>query len=692
MKKTLLAAACVVSCASARDPGAKQTSWLVVETRPADALDVTGARVSGHGVRSATARGPELVLEVDPRKVTDDIVVELSGACPVRFGADDARHPGTVRRRAEPFIDVGGDRPEIGYGTEFTITARPGCPEARAGSVAWRSNGAPLTDVRTTDRGFVFTARTERFELATSGAAPRWGIVPLSPRTRAETHLVATWRDDQGHAVERHLDVSAAARARGLPNVALGTRLYLGGDGWHVASTPPGGHATVETRGGLASISPDARGVWGLEDAARRTLRLVAGKYDETPLDCGRGECHAAIASIADSSPMTSILERGLDAPFGADYPGCAVGCHTVGEPGADDGGFVPTAFAFGRSLTSLAHEGFHDMPPALRRLGGVGCLACHGPGAIPEASARYAILSTDVCATCHDAPPRYGHVAAFRTSRMADADRDPRTRAMPCARCHTTWGFLDAPARRPPDVLGSLGIGCAACHAVHPAEGDGVTAGKTCDRALVRDVPAPELVAKDVPEAAERSRICLSCHTPSPDDAWPRATAAALWSGRGGLNPEDGAPLAGPAPHGSVPGGCIGCHEHATADVTRGAGHGFRASRNDCRSCHEKPPAAADPVSRARALWADVEQRIAHGAARGGGEAALDGPPHARGLSVDRSTPFGRAAWDVALVLEDPAADAHNAAYANALLDAAARVLAPRATASVPPPRGASR
>jgi hypothetical protein len=53
--------------------------------------------------------------------------------------------------------------------------------------------------------------------------------------------------------------------------------------------------------------------------------------------------------------------------------------------------------------------------------------------------------------------------------------------------------------------------------------------------------------------------------------------------------------------------------------------------------------------------------------------------PAHAvegNGARVDRRTPLGRATWDLLLVLEDPAAGAHNARYAQALLDAAASVI----------------
>ena len=225
--------------------------------------------------------------------------------------------------------------------------------------------------------------------------------------------------------------------------------------------------------GGAASLLPDARGSFTLADAGGHTLRLVAGKYDETPLDCGRSDCHAGIASAALSNPMTTILERGLAAPFAGDYPGCALGCHAVGEPGLDDGGFVAVARDLGTTSHDVARTGFHDLPASLRRLGGVGCLGCHGPGAIPEANGRFAVLRADVCATCHDAPPRYGHVAAWRLSRMARSDADPRTRDAACARCHTTWGFLGRNDWRPPDEVGAFGIACAACHAVHPTRFD---------------------------------------------------------------------------------------------------------------------------------------------------------------------------------------------------------------------------
>jgi hypothetical protein len=56
----------------------------------------------------------------------------------------------------------------------------------------------------------------------------------------------------------------------------------------------------------------------------------------------------------------------------------------------------------------------------------------------------------------------------------------------------------------------------------------------------------------------------------------------------------------------------------------------------------------------------------------------ASDKPPHALGAGEERAieAPLDRAAENVRLVLEDPAAWVHNGPYARALLDEAERTL----------------
>jgi hypothetical protein len=581
-----------------------------------------------------------------------------------------------------PRIELVAPAAPVGFDASFTLEARARCPEARAGTIEWRVvSGVAPSALSSTDGGATARARTPTLAAALGGPAP-WGVVPLSPRTRGEVVLEAAWHDGRGGEERHEVRVAAAPRARGLPNTPLHARVYLGGAGWRLDAHPPGAAATLEVQGGAVSLAPDVAGDWRLVDGAGRSLALRAGRYEDTPLDCGRAECHAAVAGASAGSPMTTVLARGLlpaasghGPAFGAGYPGCALACHATSEPGLADGGFADVMGALGLDAAGLASRRWETLPRPLRRLGGVGCLACHGPSALPEASARWSILRADVCATCHDAPPRYGHVEAWRTTRMARADHDARAASdRACARCHTTGGFLaratsDAASidRSPPagvDV-GPIGVTCAACHAVHEhgARGAG---GRL---SLLRAVARPALLADAaIPAPVAKTQICLACHTPDAADGAPAASAAALWLGRGGLDPATGAPLGGPAPHAALAGGCVGCHRAGPA-VERGAGHAFVDGGGSCSGCHQKI-AGEDPGPRARALWSTLRQRAGLPTVPG------DEPPHAARPHLDRTTPLGRAAWDVALVLEDPAAAAHNAPYARQLLAAAERAL----------------
>ncbi len=546
----------------------------------------------------------------------------------------------------------------VGFDAPIAITVRPGCPQLRRGRIEWRQTRGPtLRDLRVEDDGARLTARMPALADVIPAPVP-WGIIPISPRTQGEVVLEAIWRDGST-ALRREARVVAAPRARGLPNTPVDARVHLGGEGWTVRRRPDGSTATL-AGGRVASLLPDVAGDWLLADGAGRTLALRTARHDQTPLDCGRADCHPTIAKAAETSPMTTVLARGLaDATspraFGPGYPDCALACHATGEPGLSDGGFTHVAGELGATIEPTAR--WEDLPRPLRRLGGVGCLACHGPAAVPEASARWSVLRADVCAVCHDAPPRYGHVAAWRATAMARADRDPRTRAnRGCARCHTGWGFLGRDNRRPPEQIGAVGIACAVCHAVHEPR----TAPPA--PALLRQPALPALLAAAGIVPATATRVCLPCHSPAADAVRPEASSAAVWAGRGGLEPATGRPLDGPAVHAAVAGGCTGCHAGAADPAVHGGNHSFAASPVTCTGCHKVPPPVSDPVARARRLWS-----AATGTTDGG---------HAAGARVDRGTPRGRALWNVLLVMEDRGAAAHNPAYARALLDAATPVL----------------
>lgn len=475
----------------------------------------------------------KLVIEARP-----GATVRLSHpeACPesVTAGKDGARV--TLRRR----IELEAPRGPIGFDTPFTVTARAACGEE--GTFTWRQvSGPPLPQA--TQDGNAFVGRTHRLEDLRPGPLP-WGIVPFSPATRGEVVLQVTF-SARGAEVTREVTVAAAARASGVPSVGTNTPIVLGGDGWKVIEGPRGGDGggALTTAGVLTVFNARAPGRYELSDGAGRKLGLRAGRHDETPLDCGREECHPSATKWARESPMTSVLYRGLGGKLAPSYdPRCAVACHAAGEPGVEDGGFVEVAAHVGLSLPARGMSGaWAELPRELRRVGGVTCTTCHGPGAIPEDSARWSILRADVCAVCHDAPPRYPQVAAWRASRMGQADVAPGTTAEGCRDCHTTAGFLAWQGIRkldssPPAEVGPQGIACAACHAPHAAH----------EAKLVRKLPG--------------KTICEPCH---------EGGAATLVSGRGDT---------AAAPHAGV--ACASCHDAAA--------HTFRAR---CTGCHASPP-----------------------------------------------------------------------------------------------------
>ncbi len=581
-------------------------------------------------------------------------------------GPDERNVPG------RPWFEIEGDLVDVGFGQPISIDVRPANAQARSGAISWRQvSGPPLAQLEITDRGFHLSARTPSL----ADLAPlSWGVVPISPRTRGEMVLEAEWHRGRSSAVVRkRVTVTAASRSRGLPNVPVHQRIYLGGGAWRVTQGPPGNGASIEERDGVSTFTPNQAGTWTMADDANRLLHLQAGRYDDTPLDCGRSGCHQDLAARAQGTPMTWALARRLDAATsGTDEVACAVACHATGEPGSHDGGFLDVA-------AELAHaqpfDGVHDigdLPRSLRRLGSVGCLACHGPGALPEADARWSILRSDVCAYCHDAPPRYGHVEGWRASSMSHADRDPQARESPrCVGCHTTWGFLEQRAagaagarqhaRKPPEEVGDVGIACAACHDAHGEAHD-------ASKGLLRYFPLPTLIA-NVPELDHSpSTACLVCHAPDGQSTLPQASASALLAGRGGIDPKTGAALTGPTPHLGVTGGCIGCHDRGPSDLEHGASHAFAANPARCPSCHTTPPAPPDSlVPQAKELWKKlVSRRVVTHVPTPDASAPLHATDF---LRVGANQPLARAAKNLALLLDDRAATVHNPSYANRLL-----------------------
>lgn len=642
---------CAAACSDRESPSEAPQGSVPIRVNvgelPLDALDALRAKPTGV-VKRASRSGRTLTLHIARGA---SVALTAPGACPLTVdGAFDA---GELELR--PRIALSGPAGEVGYDAPFEITLRDLCPRGALASVRWETEGAELAAADTRDGGYRFVGRTVGAPVEFGRASPSQ-LVAVSAAQRAETRITARFTAADGSVAVSSVSVSAAPRSRGLPNVALGERILLGGRGYRVRERPPGSVADPMPWGALTSLIPDLGGRWVLIGPDSRETSLFVARYDSVALDCGRSDCHSTQARAAEGSPMTASLRRFFEEPLPSSSITCSFGCHTTGEPGRADGGFSHALAELGWHHAEL--PSFAELPRALRRAGGVNCLGCHGPGQIPEPSARWSILKSDVCAYCHDAPPRYGHVAAWRGSAMAESDRAPATRInAECARCHTTWGFLDAVGsgvegrRMPPADAPAMGITCAACHAVHdesavrPGLLRRVTLGQEFD-----DIPS---------SAVERSSTCIACHSQREGRG---PSSVAIWTGRGVLDPETSAPLIGPAPHAAVPGGCIGCHRAGPSEVERGSGHAFRVDRGACKACHgDRAPTRLEERAHAILVRAGVGPR--------------SGPPAHAELHQPQG-PRERALALVQFVLEDRGAATHNPQYAEALLERAERIL----------------
>lgn len=596
----------------------------------------------------------------------------LPGACPERIQLASLRAGKPYEIVLQPLFDTGPSERVVGLGQAFSVQAKPNCAAARPLLTSIHvTGGAPLEGARFDPGDKQFWAATRSLPPTSSTAH---GILPVSARAQQALRTELTFRVElaNGKRIERVLGISAVARASGLSDVALAHPVLLRGEGWQLLERPPASLTTLRAVGNLFELLPDESGRYRLQDAAGRTIVVNSGRYDQMPLDCGRSSCHSDIANSAQASPMTQALASDLGGCHSLSNPACASACHTTGEPGTQDGGFVHVASEL--QLPALPPD-YDDLPGALRRLGGVGCMACHGPAKIPEPSQRFALMRNDVCAVCHDAPPRYGHVQALQASRMGHADSSVEARRDPaCARCHTAWGAVGRPA--PPDENETFGLTCATCHDVHPhgptshpvaaAAGEKPTHG-----GLLRQFPLPTTLPNPPASFRGISQVCVSCHAPSSSSARPEASAAAIVAGQGGLEPATGAPLELPAPHVASARGCLSCHDSGPEALVLGKSHGFRAAGDACARCHTPKPRDASIAERARSLLARLDPTHAVG--------DVGKPWHSRYEAALPATAQTRALRNVLLVLEDPAADVHHPAYARALLDSADR-LAPGA------------
>ncbi len=628
--------------------------WLLLRANGMDLpdrLEVTPeASVVGYQVFDETWRLHVL-------DATRELTVQAVGACPVKMNPPSARTvPRVLHTELVPRLKLVTDRAEVGFGESFRLKAVSNCAPPVGSRIRWQQRSLSSGEL-TEAWGNELNGRMPSLKSVLGVALP-WGIVPISPSTQQKLSVRATLLGPTGNELgSATTTLSAAARASGLPNVAVNHTLQLGGVGWQLLRRPRGSHAELGAGDGFSSFLADMPGNFELRDDAGRDLRIHAGRLDTMPLDCGRAGCHTELMKSFEKNPMAKAFDVVPEAERA-----CAIGCHAQGEIALDDGGFgqITRELNFGVAALTRADV----LPRDLERVSHVGCLACHGPGAIPEAQARWAIVRSEVCAVCHDSPPQYGHHQAWSETAMAKPPAEARMQSAPCARCHTTPGFLHAqapktPLRDAPSQVSVGGLTCVTCHAVHS------------------DSKLPHLLRAVRTEGFPTlglgpSEVCVSCHSAGSGAEYPSASAASIWASSGGFDPITGEPLAGPTAHRDQGQGCLLCHGGDSRGVKHGADHSFTASREQCQLCHTAPLGASDLRRRAETAWAAL-----------GFEAWSQ---HGRQPRVfSRTSPRDRARYNLSLIFEDPAFDAHNSAYAELLIAAVERFISHTAPTKIP-------
>ncbi|HEU5075506.1 MAG TPA: hypothetical protein VFU02_15045 [Polyangiaceae bacterium] len=658
----LRATTCLTLAACGSDPAAPAAHLVVDFPAGVVARDV---RIEPRALaKRARWIGSRLILSVAPHG-NGQLTLLTPGTCPLPLDLTGLEAGETRHHEARRWIDLGPSRTDLGPGSKVRVEATPGCAQAKSGRIVWRAIEGALAALESHENGFVLTGTLPTLhDLFERPLAPT--LIPVSPESQGRVVVEARFTMGEIEQIAR-VELSALSRSRGLPNVPTGASVLLGGTGWKLLDPAVSEPSTLQSYEGYSLLRPAQSGPWLLRGPDGSDLRLRSAAYDQVPLDCTRAGCHENLHGHA-AGGMSDVLVRGMGGQLGEDYsPACALACHALGEPGVQDGGFSHVAGMLGVDVSQVTS--YAELPAALQRLSNVGCLSCHGPGAIPEPGARARILRSDVCAYCHDAPPRYGHVRAWQESAMSQAARRlTDTTRDDCAVCHTTSGFLkahaasDAPQHEVPEAP-PQGLDCVACHDVHQREPA---------HALLRSPKPPPSAEHLAAGMFSTSRPCLNCHAPrgrlgSERQAWPEASAAAVWLGRGGFT-RTGGLLMGPAVHARAPEGCSSCHVGTTSNVERGKNHGFQANPAACRTCHEHPPPAPEHLSKARSLLAEIARRepaLRHLSLPPAGTL-----PHAHAGELDVSTSLGRAAYNLLLLLEDPAAGIHNPDYTKLLLD----------------------
>ncbi len=543
------------------------------------------------------------------------LLLATAAACGTR---EPPPAPAAAPLSGEHLLVISGQRDQLGFDRRVTLRA-----EVRADGaweLSWKQLWGPAPRGLRVQGGVL--------ELVTPPAPPapppgRGPIVALGAAAAGRLAFRVEAVSAGGQRLERFVEIFPAYPSGGWPRVALGVDLFLrelGGERWSVRAGP--GQVAPSGLAGLSRLR--ASGVEWLTLRSGGAAPHTSGGGAELPrppavelkvragvwlgdTDCGRFDCHPREARGWARTAHATIFTRGLSGELprsSGRYGEECIACHTVGyQPSARNDGFDDRAHRERWSFPARpSPRAWRDLPRELRDRANVQCESCHGPGWF------YVAYGDEVCAQCHDHPPRYQKVAQARLNRMSVAERAVagQPAGTVCAGCHVgrevlrslrghaSTSRVDLELEREP-----RGVTCPVCHDPHATD---------CRRQLrlCGDVEIPGATFD-----AGQGALCVACHSGEVNvvqgpllrpflpgrprrgsghaqsgplverepDAAPHAPQFQLLTGRGGrfLRLPTERAQRPTYPHMGVPDSCVGCHLDESTRRAPAGGHTFK-------------------------------------------------------------------------------------------------------------------
>jgi hypothetical protein len=481
------------------------------------------------------------------------------------------------------------------------------------------------------------------------------------------------------------------------------------------------------------------------------TQNVVAAKYVgyERCAQCHANLPHAGFVDEYKQTGHFSMLQRALSGTLSNHYTGACVRCHSLSSntsnlnlavknndgwedvadslgwtfPGSltqgtwvqDSSPSTPDAVTVGNWSLDLEGSAWDSLPAPLKKLAGIQCESCHGPGSAHASTANTAkigkSIGVGVCARCHDdghyhnRPEEWEHSGHGRVWSRNTAS---------CSVCHTGSGFLltTGEGLKPYDdasiVPASFELGvtqtCATCHNPHSVAKDHQLrfSGEVTLEAMQVGSEVPKPITFDLGNGA----MCAQCHNLRPGanaigTSIHHSHQTEMVLGVGGHHYPDVEYSSGS--HKFMENACVTCHmsaapaggelhlgghswamNYAGPDSVLGTSDDIH-NTTGCANCHGPITdfdvnGAQDEIEEMLVTLADLLPKVAGDPTE---VATFFGSGHGA-AERDMTDAELRAAWNQRFVHDDGSMGVHNFVYARQLLASALKAMEGTAPAAL--------